>query len=77
MIKIYRCENGHLYKFPQQSCFFCSHCTDIFYDYSHGPYMVFCELNNPNRENGNFDSKCLDYEDDLEDNDNIIRYEED
>ena len=27
-----------------KSCFFCEHCTDIFYDYTNGPYMFFCDL---------------------------------
>lgn len=26
------------------SCLFCDHCTDIIYDYSHGPYMFFCDI---------------------------------
>jgi hypothetical protein len=29
---------------PEKSCFFCSHCTDIFFDYTRGPYMFICEL---------------------------------
>lgn len=24
------------------SCFFCDHCTDIYYDYENGPYMFIC-----------------------------------
>ena len=24
-------------------CLICKHCTDIFWDYTHGPYMVICE----------------------------------
>ena len=27
-----------------KSCFFCKRCTDIFYDYTNGPYMFFCDL---------------------------------
>lgn len=27
------------------NCVFCKHCTDIFWDYTHGPYMIFCEKN--------------------------------
>lgn len=26
----------------KQSCFFCEHCDDILYDYSHGAYMFMC-----------------------------------
>ena len=29
---------------PAKSCVFCNHCTDIYYDYSNGPYMFACEL---------------------------------
>ena len=25
------------------TCFFCEKCTDIFWDYSNGPYMFTCE----------------------------------
>lgn len=25
------------------NCVFCKHCTDMFWDYTHGPYMIFCE----------------------------------
>lgn len=27
----------------KNSCLFCSHLTDIFYDYSNGPYMFYCD----------------------------------
>lgn len=26
-----------------KACFFCDHCTDIYWDYSHGPYAFVCE----------------------------------
>lgn len=29
---------------PAKSCVFCDHCTDIYYDYSNGPYIFACEL---------------------------------
>ena len=29
---------------PVRSCYFCKHCTDIFWDYyTKGPYTLFCE----------------------------------
>jgi hypothetical protein len=31
-------------KAHERSCFFCKHCTDIFYDYTHGPYLLFCDI---------------------------------
>ena len=27
----------------KKNCLICKHCTDIFWDYTHGPYMLFCE----------------------------------
>lgn len=38
---------GECYKVKahKHSCFFCSHCTDIFYDYTHGPYLLICDIN--------------------------------
>ena len=43
-MKIYHCDNGNCYTGPQRSCLFCKHCTDLFWDYTHGPYMFYCEL---------------------------------
>ena len=28
----------------KRSCFFCQRCTDIFWDYTHGPYMFVCAI---------------------------------
>ena len=28
-------------------CLFCNHCTDVFWDYANGPYMMGCELDRP------------------------------
>lgn len=39
----YKCKYYSLKAHPR-SCFFCDHLTDIFWDYSHGPYMFFCEI---------------------------------
>ena len=27
----------------RKSCLICKHCTDIFWDYTNGPYMTICE----------------------------------
>lgn len=29
---------------PDESCLFCKHCTDFFWDYTHGPYLFFCDV---------------------------------
>ena len=28
---------------PARSCLFSAHCTDVFWDYSNGPYMFLCD----------------------------------
>lgn len=37
----YKCEYYSLKAHPR-SCFFCDNCTDIFFDYTNGPYMFMC-----------------------------------
>lgn len=32
-------------KAPAKSCLFCDHMTDMFWDYTNGPYWFRCELN--------------------------------
>lgn len=32
---------------PENDCVFCAHCTDIFWDYTHGIYGKICELHEP------------------------------
>lgn len=34
---------GITYIAPDDCCLFCKHCTDIFLDYTHGPYLMLCE----------------------------------
>lgn len=31
-------------KAPDKSCLFCDHMTDVFWDYTNGPYCFRCEL---------------------------------
>lgn len=42
-MRVYECE---YYKVtaPDTCCLFCSHCTDVFWDFTHGPYMFFCDV---------------------------------
>lgn len=42
----------------KKGCPNCTHCTDVFWDYSHGIYAVICELH----KHHNF--ICSDYEND-------------
>lgn len=43
---IFECENGTVYAIPynKKCCLICKHCTDIWYDYTNGPYMFDCGI---------------------------------
>ena len=41
-MKEYKCEYYSV-QAAENSCFFCQHCTDIFFDYTNGPYMFLCD----------------------------------
>lgn len=43
-LKVYRYGEGQAVGAKPDSCLFCKHCTDIFWDYTHGPYTLCCEL---------------------------------
>ena len=43
----FKCENGWTYLCPDKSCLFCGHCDCILWDYTNGPYMVFCAVGDP------------------------------
>ena len=45
--KVYECDEYKCDAHPR-GCFFCKHCTDVFYDYTNGPYMIICELQKEN-----------------------------
>lgn len=62
----FRCDSGKTYVLPERVCLFCDHCTDIFWDYSHGIYMVICELDRPEHEFGNYPCVCKHFKEDSE-----------
>lgn len=31
-------------KAPEKSCLFCDHMTDVFWDYTNGPYCFICDI---------------------------------
>lgn len=35
-----------IFSLPDKCCAFCNHCTDFFYDYTHGPYLFICDKDN-------------------------------
>ena len=39
--------DGYVVWADPKSCFFCKYLTDIFYDYTNGPYMFFCDKATP------------------------------
>lgn len=41
-LKPFECANGRTYSFPEKHCAFCKNCTDVFFDYSNGPYFFQC-----------------------------------
>ena len=51
-MKIFKCANGIEYNCPDTACVFCKHCNDIFYDYTHGPYLMFCDIPNHDCHDG-------------------------
>lgn len=42
-MKPWKSECGITWLVPENYCVFCKHCTDIYFDFTHGPYMCFCE----------------------------------
>ena len=64
----FECEEYTVYARPN-SCFFCTQCTDIFYDWD-GPYLWLCDINADTHDgmmgkckhfndDGNGESECL------------------
>lgn len=44
-------------------CVFCEHCTDVFWDYTNGPYMLFCDLDRAEVEEHNVKQSCPEFKD--------------
>lgn len=47
---IFQCENGITYGVKGKCCCICKHCSSLFYDYTNGPYMFSCELDEDTTE---------------------------
>lgn len=54
--RTYECDEYKCKAHPR-SCFFCDHCSDIVYDYTHGPYMFGCMCMEASTEEG-IEGKC-------------------
>lgn len=64
-MKEFLCDSGKIYKLPDRACVFCQHCIAIFWDYSHGIYLLICEKEKSESEFGNVPCICKDFTDDL------------
>jgi hypothetical protein len=42
--RVFTLEDGRKFGAHKNSCLFCKHNTDIFYDYTNGIYMIICGL---------------------------------
>lgn len=42
-MKLYECECYSVMA-HERSCLFCVHCTDVFWDYTNGPYAFICDI---------------------------------
>ena len=62
----YRCgdEIGVTVRAPENCCLFCKHCTDVFWDYSNGPYMLFCNIHEDVKKAGGHTGDCKEFEED-------------
>ena len=47
---------------------FCDHCTDIFWDYTNGPYMIICDID-IDPTDGGYDGTCRSFVEDGDGND--------
>lgn len=42
-LRVYECEYYSV-KAPSTCCLFCAFCSDVFFDYTNGPYMFLCDM---------------------------------
>ena len=57
--KVYECDEYKCDAHPN-GCMFCKHSTDVFYDYTNGPYMIVCDGNHSTKKG--FVGKCKHFE---------------
>ena len=69
-MKEFKCRDGLLpgptVRAPEKCCLFCEHCTDIFWDYTHGPYLMMCKIRESCYPEG-FEGKCSDFKEEVKD----------
>ena len=54
-----KCITAKTYEVPDKSCLLCEHCTDIFVDFTNGPYLIICDKHT-DTSNG-INGKCEDF----------------
>ena len=63
-LEIKQDKDGVEFTFPipddPKACFFCDHCTDIFYDWN-GPYMFICQKDHNDEIERGLEGKCPDF----------------
>ena len=59
---------GITVKAPDRACLFCDHCRDILWDYSHGPYLIFCDRHEDVTEEEGPQGNCPDFLEEEENN---------
>ncbi len=54
---------------PERACLFCEHCTDIWWDYTSGPYLFFCDKYEDVTKVDGPSGNCPDFQEDKDDKD--------
>ena len=66
----YKCDDpigpGVVVRAPERACVFCEHCTDVFWDYTNGPYWLLCDIHNDVVEVDGPWGNCPDFQEDKE-----------
>ena len=64
-MKEYQCYDpigpGVVVRAPETCCLFCDHCYDVWWDYTHGPYTMFCEVHESPFDMEGPQGKCPDF----------------
>lgn len=63
--RLYYIEPGYAVWAPEKCCLFCKKCHDMFYDFTNGPYMFFCDIDNNLTDKGAI-GECEYFEEDPE-----------
>ena len=61
-------------KAPANSCLFCIHCTDVFWDYTHGPYLTICEKDLDFVTGAKGECKCFQFDTNLKEGENYEKF---